>query len=601
MVPYEFSMSAANKKPVFKMKVFSLVTAIALYVVLGAFTPVWADAVQDFSSDIIIHSDASVEITDSITVDFENNQRHGIYRHIPVIYERHGISYTMPLRVESITGDSGEPEHYVFSHQGNEVMIKIGDADRTISGVHFYRIKYRVERALNFFDKDKVPEFYWNVTGDQWPYPIDHASATVHVPTDVKPEDMRVTSFYGPPGSTANAISQVNGIVAQFATSSPLQPGEGLTIVVGLPAGSVVPPPLWKELLHFLQDTWPAWLAPMATLSVMSLLWWNSGRDVDGNHPVAVEWTPPKDLSPAEVGTLVDESCDMEDIVSTLVDLAVRGHLRIVQLKGSGLFFFGKKDYMFKKLDPPAGEKLSAHEQTFLQGIFDYDLTADSTNSLSNLKAKFYTFLPTIRTCIYDSLTNKGLFLANPDRVRMQYKGMAFLFLVVGMFAFVYAHIWGVGLLASGGIILLFARAMPARSAAGSKATRECLGFARFVRMAEKDRIRVLAKDDPTIFGRLLPYAMVLGAADEWANAFEGLLTEPPDWYQPVGYGTRDIFSVTDFVDDLGYSLNSMRGTFASVPVSTSTSGSGSAASGDSGFSDGSSGGGFGGGGGGSW
>jgi uncharacterized membrane protein len=59
------------------------------------------------------------------------------------------------------------------------------------------------------------------------------------------------------------------------------------------------------------------------------------------------------------------------------------------------------------------------------------------------------------------------------------------------------------------------------------------------------------------------------------------------------------MFSVIDFVNDLGYGMNSMRSTFASVPVST-TSGS-SASSGDSGFSGGSSGGGFGGGGGGSW
>jgi uncharacterized membrane protein len=120
------------------------------------------------------------------------------------------------------------------------------------------------------------------------------------------------------------------------------------------------------------------------------------------------------------------------------------------------------------------------------------------------------------------------------------------------------------------------------------------MGFARFVQLAEKERIRVLAKDDPTIFGRLLPYAMVLGVADEWADRFADLLTEPPDWYVPYGYGPGYAFSPHHFVRDLGSGMNTMGSTFSSQPQS-------SGGSGGSGFSGGGSGGGFGGGGGGSW
>ncbi len=297
----------------------------------GIFAPVLADEVQDFSSAIVINKDSSVDITDSLVVDFKNNQRHGIFRTIPVMYDRFGVSYSLPLKVVSVTTDSGEPEPFQFSHQGNEVMIKIGDAGRTVTGAHFYQIKFKVDRALNFFDNDKTPEFYWNVTGDQWPYPILHASATVTVPSTINPKEIRATSFYGVTGSKTNANTSVEGNIIRISTPAPLQPGEGLTIVIGLPAGSVTPPAWWKESAQYLLDSWPAWLIPSATLLAMWLLWWNSGRDVDGNHPIAVEWTPPKNLSPAEVGTLVDESCDMEDIVSTLIDLAVRGHLKILQ------------------------------------------------------------------------------------------------------------------------------------------------------------------------------------------------------------------------------------------------------------------------------
>ena len=116
--------------------------------------------------------------------------------------------------------------------------------------------------------------------------------------------------------------------------------------------------------------------------------------------------------------------------------------------------------------------------------------------------------------------------------------------------------------------------------------------------MVEKERIARMAQEDPTIFGRLLPYAMVLGVADQWAHAFEGLMTQPPDWYTSSD-GVN--FSTIWFVHDLGSGMHSMGQTFVSRPESQSSSWSSGGGGGFSGFSGGFSGGGFGGGGTGSW
>jgi uncharacterized membrane protein len=596
---YEFSTSEANQESVFKMKGFRLFPLV-LYAVLCLFTPAFADEIKDFNSAIAINTDASIDVTETINIDFGTAMRHGFYRIIPVQYVRRNVSYTLPLTVKKVTNDSDVEENYTFTHQGHDVMIKIGDADRTISGVHIYKIFYHVNRAINFFKEG--PELYWNATGDQWPYIIEHASAVVRAPLSVPSNQIRVTSYFGPPGSTEDASSNVRGSAAFFSTPAPLNPGDGLTIVIGLPPGSVIQPTWLKEAFLSLVDWWPAYVAPLVAFAIMYLLWWHSGRDVDANHPIAVEWNPPKNLSPAEVGTLVDESCDLEDIISTLIDLAARGHLKITQHLEKK-FLSTSKDYTFTKTEPPSGETLLPHETEFLKGIFNYDLTVNSTTSLSDLKERFYVHLPVIKELIYNSLTTKGLFLSNPEQIREQYVAIAITLLLSGVWLFIYNRPFGIGTIISAGIVACFIRAMPALSAAGSKAKRECLGFARFVRLAEKERIKVLAKEDPTIFGRLLPYAMVLGAADQWASAFEGLLTTPPDWYQSSGYSTNTIFSASDFVNDLGMGMNYMRGTFVSAPTSSSgSSGSGSmASSGDSGFSGGFSGGGFGGGGGGSW
>jgi uncharacterized membrane protein YgcG len=326
--------------------------------------------------------------------------------------------------------------------------------------------------------------------------------------------------------------------------------------------------------------------------------WATGGRDTDRGQAVAVEWSPPRDLSPAEVGTLVDEQCHMRDIVSTLIDLAARGHLTIEETLATKLLFFSQKDYVFVRKTPPAdAPPLLPHEARFLNGLF-----SGSANrvTLSSLKERFYTHLPAIRDAIYQSLTDKHLFAGNPDATRKGFIGAGVVLIVLGVFGAVSGAAlgliaYGIGAAVAGLIVLLSARAMPAKTALGSRKLRECRGFQRFVRLAEKDRIAVLAKDDPTVFGRLLPYAMVLGVADQWAEAFRDLLTEPPDWYQPYGSGPGYRFSPGGFVHDLGGGMNTMASTFASAPSSKGGSGG-------SGFSGGGgSGGGFGGGGGGSW
>jgi uncharacterized membrane protein YgcG len=194
----------------------------------------------------------------------------------------------------------------------------------------------------------------------------------------------------------------------------------------------------------------------------------------------------------------------------------------------------------------------------------------------------------------------KHLFRHNPEKIRMTYWVVAGILLFLAVCFFAYSIPAAAGFFAGSIIVGLFVRAMPSRTAKGSALTRESLGFGRFVKKAEKERIRVLASEDPTIFGRLLPYAMVLGAADQWAQAFKELSIEPPTWY--VSAGNYPSYTSTTFVNDLGLSLRSMEQTFSAAPAATGNSGDTSSAwSGGSAFGGGGSGGGFGGGGGSSW
>jgi len=166
----------------------------------------------------------------------------------------------------------------------------------------------------------------------------------------------------------------------------------------------------------------------------MLIMYWYTGRDVIPNMPVAVEWSPPKNLSPAEVGTLVDERCDMTDIVSTLIDLAARGYLKIRQTIANDMLFFSKHNYVFTKLPEPKNDaKLLPYEKIFLNGLFE-NAGPDGTVYLSDLKEKFYVHLTGIECAIYDSLVQKGMFLQSPRNVRHSWQGIGILLLFCALF-----------------------------------------------------------------------------------------------------------------------------------------------------------------------
>lgn len=573
-------------------RVFSAILLVVLLWGASGNVAAIADEVTSFAATIQVNPDASLDVNEDLIVRFDTPNRHGINRFIPVVYDRHGNNYTVDLKLKEVKTTGGQYVPVDASRLGRDFHMKIGDPKKSIMGLHQYHIRYTVRRAVNFFHD--APEIYWNVTGNESHMPIDKVVAHVVFPSVKDKSEVRTEAFVGEKGSTNTVASTVDSTSATF-TSGRLAPGEGLTVVVGLPKGLVQKPTEWQEFLYLAADWWPLVVLPALTFSICFNMWWFLGRDAIKRQAVAVDWEPPKELTPAEVGTLVDESCDLSDMVSTVIDLAARGYLTIREFKTESLFFLRNKDYEFTRHSDSAKQTqspLSIFERRFLDAMFMYGPISAQTVKLSDLKYKFYSKMPQIEKDIYQSLIDKGMFLQSPQDVRQSW-------ICIGVVLFIMSFVvgpvqtsYGVGMILSSLIVFSFSRTMPARTRKGCEALNQCLGFQRFVKLAEKERIRKLVTDDPTIFGRLLPYAMVLGAADQWAEAFRDLVKSPPDWYISNGSG----FQTYSFVRDLGDGTRTMGQTFTSVPSSSSSAGSGG-----SGFDGGSSGGGFGGGGTDSW
>ncbi len=210
-----------------------------------------AEEIQSFHAEIRARSDTSLDVTEIITMDFQGAERHGIYRIIPMVYDRNGGRYTIHLRVLGVTDAKNQSHSFETSRQGRDINIKIGDPDRTVSGVQVYKIHYLVRRAVNFFGG--APEVYWNATGNEWPFAMKNASARFYPPPHVPVASLKTDSFFGPPGETQRANVQTEAKSVLFYTPN-LPPGDGLTLVAGLPAASMTPPSLLQSFLWFFAD-----------------------------------------------------------------------------------------------------------------------------------------------------------------------------------------------------------------------------------------------------------------------------------------------------------------------------------------------------------
>lgn len=558
---------------------------------LGSALPLAAKSwrITDFADTITVSANGSTTVQERITLAFDGAWN-GIHRTIPVEYPGpNGTNYTLFIDISSVTDGAGDKLRYDSTSSRGTRDLKIYipgavDTSRTVE------IDYLVRNGIRYFEDHD--EFYWNVTGNDWPVPIDRASASVSFPSTAA-GSLRAQAFTGVYGSAErDATSVVQGADASFQTKSGLPPRGGMTIDVFIPKDILREPSGLTRLFWFVGSN-PIVFLPFVTFAVMFTLWWYKGRDPDAGLSVAPMYEPPAGMSPAEAGTLLDDCFHPRDLSSTLVDLAVRGYLKIEEVNQTTLGVFHHKDYIFHLLKPrEQWDGLASHERVMLENIF----AAGSDTRLADLKNRFYTALPVIRQDIMAALRTKNMYSVDPESAKSYSFGA--IVIIVAPFALAqftgYKNVFSsIGLLVlcagvSALLWWLFARQMSAKTLAGVRTCIGVLGFQEFMNRVDAERLKRMPADT---FEKYLPYAMALGVEHHWAQAFAGLAITQPSWYvSPAGYpGFNPLF----FSASMHSMAADMNQVFVSAPRASS-SGSGFGGGGGGGFS----GGGFGGGGG---
>ena len=502
-----------------------------------------------FELNAVVDEMGTATITETIHYDLGSRDRRGIFRDIPssfVVSEDQG--YNLDLRVLSVTRND-QPETFVMENRiDNFETLRIGNEDVFLTGRQNYTITYELGPVVILAD-DGNAIIRLDAPGTGWDVGTDRVTLTIDGPANT----ISQTCFRGTLGSTNQSCDIGSGTGFVAYSSDNLQSGETITVE------AVYTPETFSnfavlETIEKPSDIGGIIVAGIAAFvgaaagffgvkRFISNIRYKSRRKDETIYP---RYEPPKDMTPGDIGLLIDNSTNGAELSATILWLATSGYIKITQTKEKR--FFRGADYSFTKLKESTG--LIGYDKKLFDEMFN---TAGDKPGVVTMGA--------LKKSIAFAKVVQGLKSEHIDRLE-----------AMGFY----------------GPTNIFAADLDSRMTdAGYTKWGEIEGFRMFLNFTEKDRLAFLDAPEkkPEQFSKLLPYAVALNVEKQWLKQFKGLEIDTSGWYEgPNGFTT-------------GYALGSLNqlssdlNNFSTAATSSGTAGAGG------GFS----GGGFSGGGGGSW
>ncbi|MCT9934779.1 DUF2207 domain-containing protein [Planotetraspora sp. A-T 1434] len=367
--------------------------------------------------------------------------------------------------------------------------------------------------------------------------PVGHATAQVSGPGKIQ----NLSCFAGELTSAipcaAASIDETGG-AATFEQQG-LGPGQTLTVIVGYQKGATGAGPILERRFEpanafTLNAVTGGALALLLLLLLggVGLLYWTRGRDarVVGSESGTVsglhngQFSPPDGVRPGQIGTLFDEQADVVDVTATIVDLAVRGYLRIDEQPRQA---YDAPDWRLVKLaQAPASSLLP---QAALSGLLPYeralyDAIFDGRDAvlLSQLHGSFTARLGRVRDALYRDVVTQGWFARRPDSVRSRWTTLGVAVIGLGLVAtallawFTMYGLLGPAVIMAGAALAVGGQYMPAKTAKGAAALAHTIGFRDYLSSAEIGDVPPAQRIE--LFSRYLPYAVIFDCVDRWAR-----------------------------------------------------------------------------------
>jgi uncharacterized membrane protein YgcG len=578
-----------------RLLTLTIVLAIALLLSVPGLALAEQERITSFDSAITVNQDGSMRVENTIRAVVTGDQiQHGIYYDFPTIYAnaRTGGRLVIDFRVLGAQRD-GQAEPYTVENLSNGKRVKIGSADTLIDpGEHTWVLRFSVDRELGYFaDHD---ELYWNVTGNGWVFPIERASATVTLPAGAAAKITGLQAYTGAYGATTGAVTTTQGAdgTPTFVTTSILNPGEGLTIVVGWPKGFVQAPTTATRFGWFLRDNSALIAGLLGVLLVFvyyMIVWYRYGKDPE-RGTVFARFAPPEGMSPGGVRYLSRMAHDSKTFTAALIDMAVKRYISIHQ---------EHHKYWIERDTAP--ETVLSDDELALAGAligtsarvdFEQQHAEEIQRAILASKRPLETdYQPRF------FVSNTG-YLLTGILLSVGVAVLTFFLSASGTASqFVAPIVVGIALAV---MAVVFGSTLKSYTKEGRKLVDEVAGFKMYLSVTEKDRMNLLNPPDrtPEVFEKYLPFALALDVEQRWSEQFASVFARmaaegrpyAPIWYYGAYWNPA---SPAAFASSIGTGFSNAISASAVAPGTKS----GFGGRGGGGFS----GGGGGGGGGGGW
>lgn len=559
-----------------------------------------SEVIHDYAVKMEISPLGLMTVNERIVYDFGDDQKHGIFRTLPEQLNLTDSQKTLDYNIDvlKVFDDSGATYRYAVSSKNNNLIIKIGDDKKLLSGEKVYNIQYTINPAIvGYEDHD---EFYWDVIGLEWGIPVEKVSAEIISSEFSKVGEWKADCFTGFYGSNDQncVLTKIPGTV-KVSTTKVLAAHEGLTVGVIIPKNifaAATPVDISTSTgLGFVQNGglkgWGLGVAFFFSVLLsfgVGYFWFKIIKSPTLPKPIITQFEPPEDLNPLTSGTLLTGKIKPQYITATLVYLATKGYLKLKNIPKEklGIFTTKNEDFEISRVNKNEENWLNYYEKDILDNFFG----GKDRILLSEVDKNSWNFWRNLRKSLKETL-QKHNFIESPTTWKVVVGGLYCMFAlqVLASFAFSASGIWRAFfvIIAILDILVLFSFNRMKKTKLGMDKIRYLLGLKEYIKVAEQARINFhnAPEKNAEHFEKLLPYAIVFGLTEQWAKYCQDILKENPNWYE--GSGTFNSLLFISALNSFSTSVQS-----AAMPYSSS----GSSFSGG-GFS----GGGGGGGGGGSW
>ncbi|MFT6396305.1 MAG: hypothetical protein ACJAYU_001048 [Bradymonadia bacterium] len=469
-----------------------------------------AERVESFDAVLTVQADGVVTVQETIVYDFEDAWRPGIFRDLSTRFERNGADVLLEYDILGVTDGVGRSQPFHVESLGPIERIVIGDTQRLTTGRESYIILYTSRGGLRA--NDGAVELAWHVNGTDWAVPIDSLSAEVRV-LSLASSSVSAHCLLGGYGEFGGECVRSVGGALRFEASETIPAGSAMALTASFLSNFITPPSTIERSTSGALARLEWWmLGPLIMFLALILRMTMAGRRSAGRRG-GTRVAPPARLRPAQAGVIWDDRFDMDDLVATLIDLAVRGHIEISQDPVRQRSRLGARQFRMTRRTQ-LGDPLEPYEELLIEAIFEL------SNSIltSNLRNRLYTDLQKIEDAVYASVVPRA-FSENPRLVQRRYGTLSGVLIVLGLFSlalsFPYAREIALAMGSSGVVALLMARWMPGRTHRGARIRSELWGLRNHLELA-------VERSDLDDFELLLPFAIVLGAADPWIGGFRG-------------------------------------------------------------------------------